>query len=429
MRSQDTILNEAHNLLSLLKQQISVNKKEKNLPTELALWVGSFFSVEVESIEAQFPNDHSEMLLGEAISDCNSIKTMDSLGYQFIWQIRSSAVQTGLKSLIWALHPLLKDYLENLKSVDMKNSALEIQGARADDLAPLVKRVAAVESPVLIQGESGSGKERLARSIHGLSKRADRPLVAINCAAIPAELLESELFGHQKGAFTGAEKDRLGKFQQSSGGTLFLDEIGELPLDAQSKVLRVLEERAVTPLGSEIPVPLDLRIIAATNRNLEDMVNKGEFRKDLYFRLHVLSLRLPPLREKPEDILFLAQYFLDLRSNFPGEYRISTDCTEKMLSYSWPGNVRELENAMERAMVVSEGKTLTAMDLGLAFSIDKKSDKYEDKTLKDAVTAFKKKYLESVLHTHHGNQTAAAAQLGIQRTYLSRLIKELDVNR
>ncbi len=225
----------------------------------------------------------------------------------------------------------------------------------------IVDRVADTEASVLITGESGTGKELVARSIHLRSSRQNKPFVAINCAAIPYDLLESELFGHVKGAFTGAVRDREGKFQLADGGTIFLDEIGELPVGLQPKLLRVLQEKAVEPVGGTKPSKLDLRILAATNLDIEKAVSEGKFREDLYYRLSVIPIHLPPLRERREDIQLLIKYFCGKH----GERKVSFDreCMELMVSYRWPGNVRELENSIERILIMRNGDTIKADDL------------------------------------------------------------------
>ncbi len=216
----------------------------------------------------------------------------------------------------------------------------------------VIERAAHTGTTVLIHGESGTGKELVARSIHRHSDRHERPFMPINCAAIPATLLESELFGHEKGAFTGAVQRRLGRFEAAEGGTVFLDEIGEMPLDMQAKLLRVLQERVVTPVGGNRTVPVDVRMVAATNRNLESMVEAGTFRQDLFFRLSVLPVRLPPLRERREEIPVLVQAFLRRFSD--QEIRVSPEAMRFLIAHSWPGNVRELENAIEAALVLAE---------------------------------------------------------------------------
>ncbi len=294
----------------------------------------------------------------------------------------------------------------------------------------LVKRVAPTDSSVLILGESGVGKELFAEQLHLNSRRADRAFVRVNCAALPESLLESELFGHVKGAFTDANRDRIGRFELADGGTIFLDEIGELPLALQAKLLRVLQERTFEKVGASEPISVDVRIVAATNRDIEEEVSEGRFRRDLYYRLNVLPLYIPPLRSRPEDIPELAHFFLK-RLNHETKKQIrgfSDEAMEQLLSYSWPGNVRELENAVERAVVISRGDEISPDDLVLQRG---QSDgaRYEGNSLKDAVNMFKKQYLRATLGRCEWNQTVAARQLGIQRTYLSRLVKELDISR
>jgi len=232
----------------------------------------------------------------------------------------------------------------------------------------LIARIASSTSSVLITGESGTGKELVARAIHNLGARKDGPFVAVNCGGIPENLLESELFGHVKGAFTGADRDKEGLFVLASGGTLFLDEIGELPLSLQVKLLRAVQQKAVTPVGGTRPISTDCRIIAATNRNLEEEVMNGNFREDLYYRLNVLQIRVPPLRERPEDIPLLVQYFLDKYSREQGRevQGISRFAMDALLKYAFPGNVRELENIIERSVALSASSLILPESLSLA---------------------------------------------------------------
>ena len=222
----------------------------------------------------------------------------------------------------------------------------------------LARRAAASEATVLITGESGTGKERLARHVHELSTRRDGPFVAINCGALPENLLESELFGHAKGAFTGANSERKGLFESASGGTILLDEIGETSATMQVRLLRALQERRVRPVGANREVPVDARVIAATNRDLAVMVMEGAFRKDLFYRLRVVPLEVPPLRERRDDILPLSRHFIarTCAANRCGPCALSADVLDVLHRYSWPGNVRELENAIERAVVLAEGQ-------------------------------------------------------------------------
>lgn len=295
----------------------------------------------------------------------------------------------------------------------------------------LVSRVAPTDSSVLILGESGVGKELFAEQLHLQSHRSSRPFVRVNCAALPETLLESELFGHVKGAFTDAASDRIGRFELADGGTIFLDEIGDVPFSIQAKLLRVLQERSFEKLGSSETRTVDVRIVAATNRDIERAVDEGSFRRDLYYRLNVLPLYVPPLRERPEDITELAEFFLK-RFNAETKKQIrgfSEEAVETLLSYSWPGNVRELENAVERAVVICQGEYIGPSDLVLRTGERGSDETYQGKSLKDSITLFKRQFIRSTLERHQWNQTNAAKELGIQRTYLSRLVKELGIKR
>ena len=226
----------------------------------------------------------------------------------------------------------------------------------------LARKVAASPSAVLIRGESGTGKELLAEAIHAASPRAARPFVKVHCAALSQSLLESELFGHVKGAFTGADRDRVGRFEQANGGTLFLDEIGDINLEVQTKLLRVLQEMSFERVGSSQPITVDVRILAATHQDLEAMIRAGRFREDLYYRLNVFSLRTPPLRERKEDIFELAVHFLGRHAERIGKAvtHLDEEAVEALVAYDWPGNIRELENVIERAVVLADGPAITA---------------------------------------------------------------------
>lgn len=303
------------------------------------------------------------------------------------------------------------------------------------DLIDVVNQVAKTNSSVLILGESGVGKELFAEQIHLKSSRAKKPFVRVNCAALSPLLLESELFGHVKGAFTDAISNRKGRFEMADGGTIFLDEIGELPLDLQVKLLRVIQSKNFERVGSSETITVDVRIVAATNRDIEKMVQEGSFRSDLYYRLNVLPIYVPPLRQRREDIEPLAMFFLRKFSVETKKHFInfSQQALETLYSYFWPGNVRELENTIERACVLGTPPTINVSDLRLN---TKKSteDNYvsnveedEDKTLKTAINKFKKSYVTKILEQTSWNQTEAGKILGIQRTYVSRLINELGI--
>jgi two-component system, NtrC family, response regulator AtoC len=291
------------------------------------------------------------------------------------------------------------------------------------------KSVAATAATVLLSGENGTGKEMLARAIHQESPRANGPFVAVSCAALPEALIESELFGHEKGAFTNATQSHKGRFELADGGTLFLDEIGDLSAAVQVKLLRVLQEREFERVGGTKTLPVDIRLIAATNRDLEKEVAQGRFRQDLFFRLNVVPLVLPPLRERPDDIPILAAHFAAKSAQKYGQStpELEPVLVEVLLDYHWPGNVRELENLIERLVVLSSSSTL-----GLEFVPEKMlrvlpgTTPGDESTLEGAVAALKRRMIMSALKSE-GNKVAAAKKLGISRSYLHRLINEFDL--
>ncbi len=294
-----------------------------------------------------------------------------------------------------------------------------------------VRRVAQSTATVLIQGESGTGKELIARYVHQVSNRAEGPFVAINCAALPENLLESELFGHAKGAFTGATADRKGKFQQANNGTIFLDEISEMSLPLQAKLLRVLQEGEVDPVGGKKPISLDVRVIASTNRDLKSWSEEGNFREDLFYRLNVFPVRLPPLRERSKDVILLAEHF---RKRFISEFArneipFSDEALLRLKGYAWPGNIRELENTIQRALLMAEGDSINPEDLMIESALDGDVAASEDLSL-DGIrmpvgTTVRK--MEEILIRHtldevDGNRTRAAELLGISiRTLRNKL--------
>jgi Nif-specific regulatory protein len=292
-----------------------------------------------------------------------------------------------------------------------------------------VSRVATRESTVLIQGESGTGKELVARAIHSNSGRAERPFLAINCAAIVDTLLESELFGHEKGAFTGAVAQKKGKLETAEGGTVFLDEVGELAAPLQAKLLRVLQEREFERVGGTRPIKLDIRLIAATNVDLNDAARTGKFRQDLYYRLNVVSLLVPPLRDRAEDIPLLAAYFAErycekVNRRVAG---ISPKARECLLHYPWPGNVRELENAIERAVVLGSTELIMPEDLPDSILEETASSGEPVTALHDGIREAKKKMIEQAIEQANGNYTEAAGILGVHPNHLFRLIRTLKL--
>lgn len=310
----------------------------------------------------------------------------------------------------------LKAQLENIKfgSVIGASEAMRT-------IYQQIERVAPTDISILIDGETGTGKELIAHEIHARSSRADGPFISINCGAIPEALLESELFGHTRGAFTGANQARDGRFQAAHGGTLFLDEIGEMPLPLQVKILRALQERVVVRVGDHKEQPVDIRILAATNRNLEQEVHAGRFREDLYYRLHVIQLTLPPLRERGEDILLIGQYLLDryIKEYGTPQRIFGAQAKQAMRDYAWPGNIRELDNHIKKAVILAEARELTPQDLGL-----RPAEPAPIQPLQDAKEAWQRSYIESAVIRCNGNRSEAARELGIDPRTIYRYLKE-----
>ncbi|NIJ77451.1 two-component system NtrC family response regulator [Xanthomonas campestris] len=284
---------------------------------------------------------------------------------------------------------------------------------------------AASDLPVLITGETGTGKELVARALHRASARANAAFVAVNCAAIPLELMESELFGHRKGAFSGATGDRIGLIREADGGTLFLDEIGDMPLPMQAKLLRFLQEGEVTPLGGRGAQKVDVRVLAATHRDLAAWAAAGQFRSDLRYRLNVVPIELPPLRERGQDIVLLAQYFL--RTGEGAARALSADAQARLLAYPWPGNVRELRNLMQRSQLLVRGHSIVAADLDDALEYDAEQPMTEappEGSLPEAVARLEKQMIQAALAHSGGNRAEAARRLGIHRQLLYRKLDE-----
>ncbi len=296
----------------------------------------------------------------------------------------------------------------------------------------LVERVADSEASILVAGESGTGKEVVARALHNRSRRSDHRFVAINCAAVPEALLESELFGHARGAFTDAKTAHVGLFSQAQGGTIFLDEIGDMPLALQPKLLRVLQERVVRPVGSSTETPIDVRFIAATNRDLESAIEEGRFREDLYFRVNVIRIPLPPLRARQGDILLLAQHFL---GHFVARARkkitaIAPATAQKLLGYAWPGNVRELQNCMEHAVALARFEEIGVDDLPERIRAYERSHVLvvsDDPAELVPMEEIERRYVARVMEATAGNKTAAARILGIDRKRLYRMIERFGL--
>jgi len=289
----------------------------------------------------------------------------------------------------------------------------------------LVEKVGPSDVSTLVLGESGTGKELFARALHQLSPRRGEAFIALNCAAIPDNLLESELFGYEKGAFTGAVKQTKGKVEAAEGGTLFLDEIGDMPIPLQAKMLRFLQERVIERIGGRDSIPVDVRIICATHRKLEQLISNGDFREDLYYRISEIVIEIPPLRERESDKILLAQAFLDKFSSMNGRSfsGFSERARAEIDAFKWPGNVRELENRVKRAVVLADGKNISAEDLGFSVA---ESDS-QSLNLRLAKEQLERKYILRALAIHNNNVTHAADALDVSRPSLYKLIKKLDI--
>ena len=330
-----------------------------------------------------------------------------------------------------------KQYEELLRSrnqmVDQAAEDVRLIGEcpAIEALQSTIRRVANTELAILIMGENGTGKEVVARMIHYLSSRRHEPLVAVNCAALTETLLESELFGHEKGAFTDAHETRMGKFELASGGTLFLDEIGDMSLNGQAKLLRVLEEKVVVRVGGSTSIHTDARVFAATNQNLAEMVRNKRFREDLYYRLNVVTLDLPPMRERGNDVMLLAKHFLKdfcIQARRPVP-KFTAAARKRLLGHPWPGNVRELRNLMERLAYLLQGDKVDADDVAFILSPDEASPYVRsfDLALSDATQEFQVEYIKKHIEMTRGNMTDAARRLGLHRSNLYRKMRQLEM--
>jgi two-component system nitrogen regulation response regulator GlnG len=330
-------------------------------------------------------------------------------------------------------------------------SALIGRHPRMQDLYKAIGRIAGSDVTVLIRGESGTGKELVARAIHHYSRRSGRAFVAVSCAAIPATLLESEMFGHERGAFTDAKERRLGKFELAQGGTLYLDEIGDMPVELQTKLLRALQERTIERVGGHESIRIDVRVIAATNRDLETAMREGAFREDLYYRLNVVTLNLPPLRERRRDVPLLVEHFLAKHAEKLGDRGVAPDALDRLVGYDWPGNVRELENVIQRAMVLAQNGVVLPEHLPIgpvsaaaSVAVDATLEEIIERKLLECVRGLRerananlydliiglveKPLLRAVLRETSGNQVRAAQILGINRNTLRKKLTEHGVD-
>jgi two-component system response regulator HydG len=334
--------------------------------------------------------------------------------------VKTTLVDKCLAPIIPLLQPHLT--LEHQLGTIRSMSKMSGQSPKIKEVFRLIEKMAKSTSNVLLMGESGTGKEMVAVAIHEQSARSQKLFVAINCSSIPAHLLESELFGHKRGSFTGAQEARRGLFEEANGGTIFLDEIGDMPLELQSKLLRVIQEREITPVGENKPRPIDVRIIAATHKDLDSMVAEGKFRQDLFYRLSVVPIRLPALRDRKEDIVLLAEHFLEKYcvKNKVAQKRFTTAAVAKLLEQDWPGNVRELENSVERAVVLSDNLLIDEGEILDAQEIEKQKETVGVFAQLMTLEEMEKCYILYVLAHTGEHKDKAAKILGIDRKTLYR---------
>ncbi|MGB9700630.1 MAG: PEP-CTERM-box response regulator transcription factor [Thermodesulfobacteriota bacterium] len=392
-----------------------------------------------------YPSEVSEgfLTLGEILGEDNLIKIIVITG--------QGQKEHALKAIGYGAYDFFTKpiQIEELKIVikrafyvaELERENQELQGQLAGDsfqgmigMSPkmqqvfsAIRKVAATDAPILITGESGTGKELVAKAIHLSSSRKEKPFIVINSSAIPETLLESELFGHEKGAFTGAHIRRKGRIELAEGGTLFLDEIGDLSLTLQVKLLRFLQEHKIERVGGREEIKVDTRILAATNVDLKKAIKEGRFREDLYYRLGVVTISLPPLRERGEDIFLIANYLLRkyAAENKKKIIGFTPHALEAMEAYVWPGNIRELENRVKRAVIMAEGTRITANDLELS----SRFPKYETLTLKEAREALERDFINRALMKNRGNVSKAAEDLGISRPSLYELMEKLGIQK
>ncbi|MDR4889308.1 sigma 54-interacting transcriptional regulator [Fredinandcohnia sp. QZ13] len=339
-------------------------------------------------------------------------------------------MNTHIKSLMSQLQTYIEDWQENNGAKYTLND-IKTESRQILELKEKVKNIASGDISVLIRGESGTGKELFAHSIHQLSERSKNPFIKINCGAIPEHLLESELFGYEEGAFTGAKKGgKKGKFVLADGGTIFLDEVGDMPLHMQIKLLRVLQEKEVEPVGALNPIPVDVRVIAATNRPLEQMIVEKRFREDLFYRINVIPFTIPPLRERPEDIIPLTKYFIERASKRMGKRitAIDDEVMNILQVHQWPGNLRELENVIEAAIHLTTGEKIELSSLP-DYLVDDPKLLIGQKSLKEILEDTEKRVLTKTLHKYNNDKQLAAKALGISKSSMYEKLKKLDFER
>ena len=416
----------------------ALEKVQEEMPdlVLLDIWMPGLDGIEtLEKIKGLYPTLQVIMMSGHGNIE-TAVKSTKVGAYDYIEKPLS--LEKLLLSINNALaHSRLVEEVHFLKEKEMKKHNIVGNSAAMAELKEQIRIVAPTNAWVLISGENGTGKELVAHTIHRLSRRSQNPMVEVNCAAIPEELIESELFGHEKGAFTGASTMRKGKFDSAHEGTIFMDEIGDMSLKAQSKTLRILQEQKFERVGGSKTIEVDVRVIAATNKDLEKEIEKGAFREDLYFRLNVIPMRVPSLRERVDDIPnlvdeFVKEFALSAKvepKEFPSE---TLDLLQK---YDWPGNVRELKNLIERLMIMSPAPVIGIKDIPAPFNQSSKSVRvgvelgFSTDSLKEAKGEFEKAFIEEKLNEYNGNISQTAEAIGIERSNLHKKIKQYDLGR
>jgi Nif-specific regulatory protein len=385
----------------------------------------SFICVPIKIGSFTYGTLSADRLFSEEISFEEDLRLLTIIASNVAQAIKISRMMEEEKDRLWHENITLREQLKE------RYSFYNIVGRsnKMREVFEMIDKVSASDASVLIRGESGTGKELVANAIHYNSLRAEGPFIKVNCAALPETLMESELFGHEKGAFTGATQRRIGKFERAHGGTLFLDEIGTLNLAAQAKILRVLQEKELERVGGDDTIKVDVRIITATNKPLEKALEKGGFREDLYYRLNIFPIYLPPLRERKTDILLLADFFLEkYRKKYKKDVkRITTPAIDMLMRYHWPGNVRELENCMERAMLLCNNHVVHSYNLPPSLQTAESSETVPSGSLSSAMAVFEKEHITDALKNTRGNVAKAARLLDTSERILGLRIKKYGI--
>ena len=385
----------------------------------------SFICVPIKIGSFTYGTLSADRLFSEEISFEEDLRLLTIIASNVAQAIKISRMMEEEKDRLWHENITLREQLKE------RYSFYNIVGRsnKMREVFEMIDKVSASDASVLIRGESGTGKELVANAIHYNSLRAEGPFIKVNCAALPETLIESELFGHEKGAFTGATQRRIGKFERAHGGTLFLDEIGTLSLAAQAKILRALQEKELERVGGDDTIKVDVRIITATNKPLEKALEKGSFREDLYYRLNIFPIYLPPLRERKTDVLLLADYFLEkYRKKYKKDVkRITTPAIDMLMRYHWPGNVRELENCIERAMLLCNNHAVHSYNLPPSLQTAESSETVPSGSLSSAMAVFEKEYIADALKNTCGNIAKAARLLDTSERILGLRVKKYGI--